>query len=413
VSKRSKKRSKKTVDETESGSESGSQSDPQAVGAAGKTSGKWLPLDEVIEPADPASEGSEDSLEGPKEQRRGFDRLEFTVEQEHAEKRIDLYLTLKIDGYSRVFLRRVVAEGHVRVDGREVKPAFHVFPGQVIEVRDLPAPPQDGPIPEAIPLDVLYEDESFVAINKPAGMVVHPAKGHWSGTLTAALAHHFNQLSDAGGPTRPGIVHRLDRETSGVILIAKTNEVHFKLCAQFEARTVQKTYTAIIAGTLDRDRDRIIQPIGHHPYQREKMAIRSGHPSSRYAETHFEVTQRFPGYSLLKVSPKTGRTHQIRLHLAHIGCPILCDRLYAGHAEVRLGQLLRRAARGLPSRPQDSQVVLDRHALHASKIEFEHPKTGRRLEIEAPLAVDLGRVVDILQRGDSYVPPDENLGETN
>lgn len=405
MSKRSKKRSKKTVDETESGAEFESQQDQQAVVDSGKPSGKWLPLDELIEPADAAREGSEDSSDVPKEQRRGFERLEFTVEQEHADIRIDLYLTLKIDGYSRVFLRRVVAEGHVRVDGREVKPAFHVFPGQVIEVRDLPAPPEDGPIPEAIELDVLYEDESLVAINKPAGMVVHPAKGHWSGTLTAALAHHFNQLSDAGGPTRPGIVHRLDRETSGVIVIAKTNEVHFKLCAQFEARTVQKTYTAIITGTLDRDRDRIIQPIGHHPYQREKMAIRSGHPSSRYAETHFEVTQRFPGYALLRVSPKTGRTHQIRLHLAHIGCPILCDRLYAGHAQVRFGQLLRRAARGLPSRPEDSQVALDRHALHASKIEFEHPKTGRRLEIEAPLAEDLRRVVDILQRGDSYVWP--------
>ncbi|MFM9061875.1 MAG: RluA family pseudouridine synthase, partial [Pirellula sp.] len=262
-----------------------------------------------------------------------------------------------------------------------------------------------GPIPEAIALDVLFEDEWLVAINKPAGMVVHPAKGHWSGTLTAALAHHFSQLSDIGGPTRPGIVHRLDRETSGVIIIAKTNEVHFKLCAQFEARTVQKTYMAIVSGSLDRDRDRIVQPIGHHPYQREKMAIRSGHPSSRYAETHFEVTQRFPGYALLKVSPKTGRTHQIRLHLAHIGCPILCDRLYAGHSQVRFGQLLRRAVRGLPARPEDSQCVLERQALHAAQIDFEHPKTQQRLMIQAPIAPDLARVVDILQQGDAYPWP--------
>ncbi|MFM8570232.1 MAG: RluA family pseudouridine synthase [Pirellula sp.] len=372
---------------------------------AAKHSGKWLDLDELIEPLSEdalAVSQEEQSPSVPKPMSKGFERLAFTVEDEHADTRIDLYLTFKIDGYSRVFLRRVIAQGHVRVDGREVKPAFHVFPGQLVEVTDLPPAPQDGPIPEAIPLDVLFEDESLVAINKPAGMVVHPAKGHWSGTLTAALAHHFGQLSDAGGPTRPGIVHRLDRETSGVILIAKTNEVHFKLCAQFEARTVQKTYTAIVTGALDRDRDRIIQPIGHHPYQREKMAIRSGHPSSRYAETHFEVIERFSGYALLKVSPKTGRTHQIRLHLAHIGCPILCDRLYAGHAQARLGQLLRRSVRGLPARPQDAEVVLERQALHAAEIQFEHPKTAQRLSICAPLAPDLVRIVDILQQGDSY-----------
>jgi 23S rRNA pseudouridine1911/1915/1917 synthase len=281
-----------------------------------------------------------------------------------------------------------------------VKPAFRVFPGQVVQIIDLPPAPTDGPIPEDIPLDVLYEDEYLVAINKPAGMVVHPAKGHWSGTLTAALAHHFKELSDAGGPTRPGIVHRLDRETSGVILIAKTNEVHFKLCAQFEARDVQKSYITIVSGRLDRDRDRIIQAIGHHPYQREKMAIRNGHPSSRYAETQFEVTHRFPGYAVLKVFPKTGRTHQIRVHLAHIGCPVLCDRLYAGHAQITRGQLLRRQARGLPNREQDSDVILERQALHAAQIEFTHPKSGQPIVISAPLAADLQRVIDVLQEGD-------------
>ena len=423
-----RKRSKNRLNYTEVPSDA-SDVPIRAAGSSGVTSGKWLPLDELVEPdpsdgdfPDPATSTSDSGtsplsvedlpgttgdvgLGGPTADigiKKAFERLEFTVEPEHANLRIDLYLTLKIDGYSRVFLRRVVMQGLVRVDGREVKPAFHVVPGQLIEVIDLPPAPQDGPIPEAIALDILYEDESIVAINKSPGMVVHPAKGHWSGTLTAALAHHFKQLSDAGGPTRPGIVHRLDRETSGVILIAKTNEVHYKLCAQFEARQVQKTYVAIIAGTLDRDRDRIIQPIGHHPYQREKMAIRSGHPSSRYAETQFEVTQRFPGYALLKVSPKTGRTHQIRLHLAHIGCPVLCDRLYAGHAEIRLGQLLRRSARGLPLRPEDTQAVLARHALHALEIQVEHPKTQKKLTITAPLPADMQRVLDILQQGDAY-----------
>ncbi|MCY3005915.1 MAG: RluA family pseudouridine synthase [Planctomycetota bacterium] len=412
MSKRSKNRSNPSQAESDS-----TDLSSKATVGSGVTSGKWLPLDELVEPdlldaesLDPESldAGEPSDTASPEEPLGGagikkvFERLVFTVEPEHANLRIDLYLTLKIDGYSRVFLRRVLTQGFVRVDGREVKPAFHVVPGQQIEVNDLPPAPQDGPIPEAIALDILYEDESIVAINKFPGMVVHPAKGHWSGTLTAALAHHFKQLSDAGGPTRPGIVHRLDRETSGVILIAKTNEVHYKLCAQFEARQVQKTYVAIVTGSLDRDRDRIIQPIGHHPYQREKMAIRSGHPSSRYAETQFEVTQRFPGYALLKVSPKTGRTHQIRLHLAHIGCPVLCDRLYGGHSEIRLGQLLRRSARGLPLRPEDTQTVLARHALHALEIEFEHPKTNKRLTIAAPLPLDMQRVVDILQQGDAY-----------
>ena len=159
-------------------------------------------------------------------------QLEFLVDEESNNQRIDLFVSMKCDGYSRMFLRTVFLDNKVLVDGRSVKPAFRVQSGQKIEI-DLPPPPTDGPIPEDIPLDVLFEDDHLVIINKPAGMVVHPAKGHWKGTLTSALAHHFRSLSSVGGPTRPGIVHRLDRETSGVIAIAKTNEVHFKLAALF------------------------------------------------------------------------------------------------------------------------------------------------------------------------------------
>lgn len=363
-----------------------------------------LPLDEWVLPTVDTVEAAPSNFDGnlhslPVEAPRITD-TQFLVDEEYREYRVDLFLTLKIDGYSRVFLRRIITEGKVLVDGRPVKPAFRVYPGQRVEIVDLPPPPSDGPIPEAIDLDILYEDEWMVAINKPAGMVVHPAKGHWSGTLTSALAHHFQNLSDAGGPTRPGIVHRLDRETSGVILIAKTNEVHFKLCAQFEAREVHKTYIAIVSGKLDRDRDRIVYPIGHHPYQREKMAIRSHHPSAKPAETLFEVVKRYPGYCLLHVFPKTGRTHQIRVHLAHVGCPVLCDRLYAGHAQVTRGQLQRRAARGLPPRENDSEVLLNRQALHAAKIEFAHPKSGVAVTVEAPLPTDLQRVLEALGSGD-------------
>jgi len=353
-----------------------------------------LPLDEVESiselPAD-----SEVVLPADDEM-RDFDMV---VTEEYSGKRVDLVLALVLDSYSRVFLRRIVMEDKVCVDGRPVKPAFKVFTGHKITVNLLPPPPKDGPIPENIPLDIIYEDDCLAIVNKGAGMVVHPAKGHWSGTLTAALAYHFRDLSNAGGPTRPGIVHRLDRDTSGVIVIAKTNEVHFKLCAQFEARDVNKTYMAIVAGTLDRDRDRIIAPIGNHPYQRDKMAIRAGHSSSRDAETYFEVVKRFPGYAQLILQPKTGRTHQIRLHLAHIGCPVLCDRLYGGHATVLRAQLQRRQVRGLPPLATDADVVLKRHALHASKLEFEHPKTGQRMSFVAPLPADLQHTLEILASG--------------
>ncbi len=321
----------------------------------------------------------------------------FVVDEETQGQRVDLFLSLKCDGYSRVFIRKVIDKGLVLVDGRPVKPAFKVFPNHVVS-GSLPPPPTDGPIPEDIPLEILYEDEYLVAINKPAGMVVHPAKGHWKGTLTSALAHHFQKLSDCGGPTRPGIVHRLDRETSGVICIAKTNEVHFKLSALFEAREVQKEYRTIVLGTLDRDRDWIKQPIGYHPYQREKMAIRAGHESSRDAETFFEVIERFRGYTYLKVLPKTGRTHQIRVHLAHIGVAVLCDRLYGGQARVTLGQLERRQARSLPAQADDLEVVLERQALHAYKIEFAHPITQVPLSIHAPIPADFEKVLSVLRQ---------------
>ena len=322
--------------------------------------------------------------------------IAFEVGPEENGQRIDLFLAHKCDGYSRVFLRGVLQDGHVRLNGKPVKPSFKVQPGQVVEI-DLPPPPDDGPVAEDIPLTILFEDESLVIINKPAGMVVHPAKGHWSGTLASALAHHFQQLSDAGGPTRPGIVHRLDRDTSGVIAIAKTNAVHFKLSAQFEAREVSKEYRAIVVGSIDKDRDWIRQPIGHHPYQRDKMAIRSGHESSRDAETMYEVIERFPGYAYLRVMPRTGRTHQIRVHLSHVGIPVLCDRLYAGHSKITRGQLLRKQVLGQPLKPGDEVPLLERQALHAYRLELNHPVTGQPLAFEAPLPPDIQAVLDVLR----------------
>ncbi|RMF40752.1 MAG: RluA family pseudouridine synthase [Planctomycetota bacterium] len=330
-------------------------------------------------------------------------RFVHTVTQAEHGQRIDAALALMLDGYSRVFLRKVVQDGGARVDGVRVKPSFRLQTGQQIEV-DLPPPPDDGPRPEAIPLNFLYEDEHLVAVDKPPGMVVHPAKGNWSGTLASALAHHFAQLSDVGGPTRPGIIHRLDRDTSGVILVAKTNRIHLAMSEMFEQRRVQKEYFAIALGNLELDSDIIRMPIGPHPYQRDKMAIRRDHPQSREAETQYQVDERFDGITTVRVFPRTGRTHQIRVHLDHIGAPVLCDRLYAGHSQITRGELFRRIARRQPPESQDDQVVLDRHALHARRLTFVHPVTQRELTIESPLPADMQCVLDILRARDAAGP---------
>jgi 23S rRNA pseudouridine1911/1915/1917 synthase len=281
----------------------------------------------------------------------------------------------------------------VLVNELQVRAAFRLKEGNRIQVR-LPDLPAEGPEPEDIPLEILYEDEHLAAINKPPHMVVHPARGNWKGTLTAALAHHFQQLSDAGGPARPGVVHRLDRETSGVIVIAKTNRAHFELSSQFESRVTEKEYRAIVCGHPDRDRDLLDLPIGIHPYQREKMAIRADHSTSREAQTFYEVLERFSGFAFMRLVPRTGRTHQLRVHLAHIHLPVLCDRQYGGRCEIRQGEL-----RG----DRDDTLLLSRQALHAYSLRIQHPITRLPLEFVAPLPDDMQRVLDELRQFRSTV----------
>jgi 23S rRNA pseudouridine1911/1915/1917 synthase len=284
-----------------------------------------------------------------------------------------------------VHLRRVITSGGVTVDGNGGKPAYRLRLGQHVRVV-LPQIPHQAPRPENIPLDVLYLDDHLVVINKPAGMVVHPARGHWSGTLVSALQYHFAPaLSATGGLTRPGIVHRLDRDTSGVILVARNDQAHAKLAAQFEARTIEKEYFALVSGCPDRDQDYIQRPIGIHPRQREKMAIRREESVSRPAQTFYEVLERFDGFAAVKLLPKTGRTHQLRVHLNHIGCPVLCDRQYGGRAEITRGEIRRD--------PQDTLVLLTRQALHARRLKFIHPTTGQPLQLEAPLPPDIAAVL--------------------
>ncbi len=309
---------------------------------------------------------------------------ELSVEKMEENERLDAFLVRHFPRHSRVKLQRAIASGNVLVDGKRAKSSTRIQASQQIRFRP-PRPEPEGSIPENIPLKILYEDAHLVVINKAPAMVVHPAKGHWSGTLTAALAFHFKQLSSIGGPTRPGIVHRLDRDTSGVILIAKTDQSHLSLSAQFENRTVEKEYLAIVSPAPDRDCDLIDKPIGAHPYQREKKAIREGHPSSRAASSIYEVVERMQGFALVRVKPKTGRTHQIRVHMAHIGTPVLCDRLYGGRALLTL--------KDLTHRDEDTEVLLDRQALHAHRVKFTHPDSGQPIVITAELPADMERTL--------------------
>ena len=303
-------------------------------------------------------------------------------------KRLDVVVMAHSTGVSRSSVQLLMCNQAVQIEGKVCrKPSTLMKPGQSIFVQlsKLETLKPETIQAEDIPLDILFEDDAIIVLNKPAGMVVHPAKGHWSGTLTAGLVFHFEKLSSVGGAHRPGIVHRLDRDTTGVIVVAKTDQAHTNLMRQFEQRTVEKTYLAIVTPCPDRDRDRIEASIGAHPYQREKKAIREGHATSKAARTFYEVQAQHGRFGILAVKPKTGRTHQIRVHMAHVGCPILADRLYGGRAKVTEGWLRQGVDQG--------EILLNRQALHAWKIAFQHPLTNERLEVEAPLPEDLKKLM--------------------
>jgi 23S rRNA pseudouridine1911/1915/1917 synthase len=320
----------------------------------------------------------------------------FIVAAEHAGQRLDVYLTALLVGFSRATIRRAIDAGRVCIDGTPAKASQRLREGSDVFVESFDVP-REGPAPQDIPLAILHEDDSIVVVDKPAGMIVHPAKGHWEGTLASALAYHFGTLSERGGPTRPGIVHRLDRDTSGVIVVAKNDAAHDALAAQFKSRTVDKEYLAIVMGMPDRDCDVINEPIGNHPTHREKKAIRREDPSARPAITHFEVVERFRGYALVRARPKTGRTHQIRIHLAHAGHPVLCDRLYGGRAQISELELIPR-----DQMPQDTSLferpLLERQALHAQCLAFVHPATRMRMQFQAPLPADIRQTLEALRR---------------
>lgn len=317
---------------------------------------------------------------------------EFTVKARMAGKRIDAYLASRYPDYSRSVVQKVIDAQAVQVNGQPVKASYRVREGDAIRIW-LPELSDDAAAPEDIPLTVVYEDPALTVVNKPADMVTHPAKGHWSGTLVNALQFHYDTLSTIAGEDRPGIVHRLDRDTTGLILVARDDQAHRMLATQFEQRTIHKEYLALVAGDPERDSDYVEKTIGFHPTNREKMAIRRPEDGGKEAVTFYEVLERFRGFALVRCKPQTGRTHQIRVHLAHVGLPILADKAYSGRDRFTLGDLL-----GRPDAPDAATVLLDRQALHAHVLKLTHPLTGQPLSFTADLPADMAGALALLRR---------------
>jgi len=304
----------------------------------------------------------------------------FIVPSDAEGARLDVFLVSVVGDRSRSQIQRLIKDGHVRVAGRAAKSNQPVKTGQGVAV-DVPEPIEAAPRPEALPLPIVYQDHDLIVVDKPAGMVVHPAAGHASGTLVNALLHHVGDLSGIGGEKRPGIVHRLDRGTSGLMVVAKHDAAHDELSRQFRDREVEKEYIALVWGTVQAGR-RIDAPIGRDPVQRKKMSARARR--SRSAVTRIVRAEPLsPALTLVHVAIHTGRTHQIRVHLSAIGHPVVGDALYGG---------VRRRV------PGDVRAVahLERPFLHAARLAFVHPTDSRRMEFESPLPADLQRVLDEL-----------------
>jgi 23S rRNA pseudouridine1911/1915/1917 synthase len=305
--------------------------------------------------------------------------------------RLDQYLAGMFPDHSRSVIQRVIEAQGVQVNDKPGKASYRIRYGDRVRIC-LPAPTHDLPVPEDIPLSVLYEDECLALVDKPADMVVHPAKGHWSGTLVNALQFRFAELSQAGGEYRPGIVHRLDRDTSGVILIAKEEQTHRDLSLQFETRKIFKEYQAITAGVLDRDSDYIERRIAKHTREREKMMVTDEEEDSKEACSYYEVIERFRGFTFCRIQPRTGRTHQIRVHLASVGCPVLADKAYGGRDCLRLSDLVPDLD------PEADEILIGRQALHASRLRFLHPRHRKVIEVTAPIPLDFEKTLAALRR---------------
>jgi 23S rRNA pseudouridine1911/1915/1917 synthase len=322
--------------------------------------------------------------------------LEFEVRPRTEGKRLDVYLSNRFSDYSRRVIQKIIDADAVLVNGRVAKASYRVRPGDLVSIR-LPDLPDTTPKPEDIPIEVVYEDESLTVVNKPAAMVTHPARGNWQGTLVNALQFHFDTLSSLAGENRPGIVHRLDRDTTGLLIVVKDELTHRRLATQFELREVHKEYLAIVYGVPERHSDYIEQPIGFHPIARQKMAIRAPADGGKEAVTFYEVEERFRNFALVRCKPQSGRTHQIRVHLTHIGHPIVADKLYSGRDQLTLGNLKNPDNVTQTDESVTDPTLIDRQALHAHRLRFRHPITERELDLTARVPDDMSRTLDALR----------------
>ena len=300
--------------------------------------------------------------------------IRLRASEESKNQRLDAFLASSLDGLTRSQATRLIESGEVAVNGRAVSKSYKLAGGEDIAVT-LPEPEPVEAVPQDIPLDVVYEDADVIVVNKPSGMVVHPAPGHPDGTLINALLYHCaGTLSGIGGALRPGIVHRIDRDTSGLIIAAKNDAAHQYLSAQLADHTLARTYECIVVGALREDRGTVDAPIARHPTDRKRMAVVAG---GREAVTHWEVIARYPGYTHVRCRLETGRTHQIRVHMAYIGHPILGDTVYGAKKEV---------------------PGLTGQCLHAVGLRFLHPRTHEVVELSCPLPEEFTRMLQKIRK---------------
>jgi 23S rRNA pseudouridine1911/1915/1917 synthase len=314
---------------------------------------------------------------------RASETLRQVVEPVQSGSRLDQFLARSL-GFSRARLQKLLKSGRVLVNGESRPASYRVRPGDTVVVS-VPEPAPSFLAPEALPLAILFEDADLLVVNKPPGLVVHPGAGHRAGTLLNALVHHCPDLQDIGEVSRPGLVHRLDKDTSGLIVVAKTSLAHANLVAQFQAHAITKHYQALVWGRLAEAEGEIDREVGRHPTARQKMSV---HPRrGKRAVTFWRVLQEFPGpLSLVELSPQTGRTHQLRVHLASLGHPVLGDATYGGGVSRLAGN----------PKLASLKPLVHRQLLHAWRLGITHPRTGEPMAWEAPLPEDFQSVVDFL-----------------
>ncbi|SHH35344.1 23S rRNA pseudouridine1911/1915/1917 synthase [Caloranaerobacter azorensis DSM 13643] len=302
-----------------------------------------------------------------------MDIIELVVEDDIGE-RVDSYLAKKLEEVSRSYIKKLIKDGHIKVNNLQVKPKYVVNKGDVITVK-LPEPEKLELIPQDLPIEIVYEDEDVAVVNKPRGMVVHPAPGNYSGTLVNALLYHLESLSTINGVVRPGIVHRIDKDTSGLLMIAKNDFAHIELSKQLKEHSITRIYYALVEGNIKVDNGTINAPIGRHPVDRKKMAVTDR--NSKRAITHFKVLERFGQYTLIEAKLETGRTHQIRVHMSYIKHPLVGDLVYGS---------------------KKNEFKQEGQLLHAKVIGFIHPRTKEYMEFDSQLPDYFKKVLDVLRR---------------